>query len=34
MYMKVFGHQMKTDISTGHNVPHITGQNGDFSTKE
>ena len=32
--MKVFGHLTKTDISTGHNVPHTTGQNGDFSTKE
>ena len=26
MYMQVFGHQTTTDISPGHNVPHITGE--------
>ena len=32
--MKVFGHQTTTDISPGQNMSHITGRNGDFSTKE
>ena len=31
MVMKEFGHQTKTDISTGRNMPHITGRNGDYS---
>ena len=32
--MKVFGHHTLTDILPGRNLPHITGRNGDFSTKE
>ena len=34
MYMKVFGHQSMADISPGQKVPHITGRNDDFRTKE
>ena len=34
MNTKVFGHQTTTDILLGRNVPHLTGGNVDFSTKE
>ena len=31
--MKVFGGGTKTDILTGQEVPHFTGENGNFSIK-
>ena len=34
MFMMVFGHQTMMGILPRGNVPHITGRNGDFSTKE
>ena len=31
--MKIIGGRTKIDISPGRNVPHFTGGNGNFSTK-